>query len=99
MKNLFKVALTLAALAATGTAPVLAGTWSAGISARNIRPYVQTPSINDSGYRAYAQVPATIHQMVHDYSATVPYNGYSVGYGQVPSSLGPVDRFGSGSQR
>ena len=56
MKNLFKVALTLAALAAAGSAPAFA--MSAGTD-----------------------------------------NGYSVGYGQVPSSLGPVDRFGAGSQR
>ena len=61
----FPVALGLAAFAAVSAAPAFAQssvTWSAGISARNIRPYVQTPSIKDSGLSAYAQVPATIRQ-------------------------------------
>jgi hypothetical protein len=69
MKKLFTankylpIALVLAGFAAAGTAPASAqsaGTWSSGISARNARPYVRTPSNNDSGYSSYAQAPATI---------------------------------------
>ena len=69
------IALALAAFAA-GTAPALAGTWSAGVSARNIRPYAQTSSINDSGYSAHAQVPATIHQQ-SDLGSTVRFGAGS----------------------
>jgi hypothetical protein len=89
-KKYLPIALALAAVASTGAVPAFAqsaSTWSSGISARNARPYVHTPSINDSGYSAYAQVPGTTLRLVPDYFATEP------------SSLGPVDRFGAGSQR
>ena len=61
-KRYGSLALTLAAFAVAGTAPVFAqssGAWSAGISARSGTPYVHTQSTNVSGYGAYAQVPAT----------------------------------------
>lgn len=80
------VALALAAFAVAGSAPAFAqstGAWSSGISTRNARPYVQSPSTKDSGYSAYAQVPA----LAPNYNALAP------------SSLGPVDRFGIGTQR
>ena len=65
------VALALAAFAVAGAAPAFAqssDTWSAGISTRNIRPYVQSPSTKDNGYSAYAQVPA----LAPSYSALAP---------------------------
>ena len=62
-KKYLPVALALAGFAVAGIAPALAqsaGTWSSGISARNARPYVHTPSTNNNGYSSYAQAPATI---------------------------------------
>jgi hypothetical protein len=67
--------VALGAFAAAGTAPAFAqsaGTSSAGISTRNVRPFVHAPSSSPSGYSAYAQIPATIQQLVPDYRATVP---------------------------
>ena len=43
----FRVALALVAFAVAGAAPAFAqspGAWSAGISTRNARPYVESPS-------------------------------------------------------
>ncbi|MFZ2082617.1 MAG: hypothetical protein WAV38_39365 [Xanthobacteraceae bacterium] len=88
-KKHLPVALALAALTAGGTAPALAqsaGTWGAGIAARNVQPYVRAPSSSVSGYSAYAQAPATIQRLVPDYRATVP------------SRVGP-DPFGLAWQR
>ena len=62
-KKYLPIALALAAFASTGTVPVFAqsaGTWSSGISSRNARPYVHTPSTNNNGYSSYAEVPATV---------------------------------------
>jgi len=65
MKKLFSankygsLAQALAAFAVAGTAPVFAqssGSWSAGISGRNIRPFVHASSTNHSGYSSYAQI-------------------------------------------
>jgi hypothetical protein len=59
MKNLFTankyvpVALALATFATVSTAPAFAqsaGTWSSGISTRNVRPFVPAPSIDNNGY-------------------------------------------------
>jgi hypothetical protein len=75
------IALALAAFASAGTVSAFAqsaGTWSAGISARNGQPHLHTLSTNRGGYSAYGLVP--------NYSATAP------------SSLGPTDRFGIGTQ-
>jgi hypothetical protein len=61
------LALALAAFGACGAAPALAqssGTWSAGISARNGRPFVPASSTNHSGYSSYA--------LIHDHGAAVP---------------------------
>ena len=72
-KKCLPLALALAGFVAAGTVPVFAqssGTWAAGISTRNARPFVHTPSILDSGYSLYAQVPATIHHLVPDYDAS-----------------------------
>ena len=72
-KKCLPLALGLAGFVAAGTVPVFAqssGTWAAGISTRNARPFVHTPSVLDSGYSSYAQVPATIHQLVPDYNAS-----------------------------
>ena len=65
-KQYLPVVVALVAFATAGAAAEVAqsGTWSSGISSRNIRPFVHAQSINASGYSAYA--------MVTDYSATVP---------------------------
>jgi hypothetical protein len=58
------VVLALTAFAFVSTAPAFAqsaGSWSAGISSRNSRPYVSTPSPKDTGFGAYAQAPATFN--------------------------------------
>jgi hypothetical protein len=60
----FPIALALTAFAVAGVAPAFAqsaGSWSAGISSRNSRPYVSTPSPKDTGFGAYAQAPATFN--------------------------------------
>jgi hypothetical protein len=98
------IALALAAFASAGTVPAFAqsaGTWSAGISARNRQPYLHAPSTNDNGYSSYAQAPSG-GQFAHRPSTN--RRGYSA-YGLVPdysatapSSLGPTDRFGIGTQ-
>ena len=67
------VALALAAFAIVNVAPAFAqssGAWSAGISTRNARPYVESPSTKDSGYTAYAQTPAAEVRLPFDYSAS-----------------------------
>jgi hypothetical protein len=72
-KKCLPLALALAGFVAAGTVPVFAqssGTWAAGISTRNARPFVHTPSILDSGHNSYAQVPATTHHLVPDYDAS-----------------------------
>jgi hypothetical protein len=72
-KKCLPLALALAGFVASGTVPVFAqssGTWVAGISTRNARPFVHTPSILDSGYSSYAQAPATIHHLAPDYDAS-----------------------------
>jgi hypothetical protein len=51
-KKCLPLALGLAGFVAAGTVPVFAqssGTWAAGISTRNARPFVHTPSVLDSG--------------------------------------------------
>ena len=60
------IALALAAFTASGTASAFAqqSGWGAGISTRNIRPFVHKQSINHSGYSSHARVT--------DYSAIVP---------------------------
>ncbi len=52
-KQYFLATLALAALGTAITAPAFAGSWAAGPSSRNTRPYVQS-SINDSGMAALA---------------------------------------------
>ena len=67
------VALALAAFAVAGAAPAIAqssGSWSAGISTRNGRPYIQSPSTKDNGYSAYAQTPAADFRPLFDYRAS-----------------------------
>jgi hypothetical protein len=67
------VALALAAFAVAGAAPALAqpsGAWSAGISTRNARPYVESPSTKDNDYSAYAQTPAADFRPLFDYRAS-----------------------------
>jgi hypothetical protein len=67
------VALALAALAVAGAAPASAqssGAWSAGISTRNARPYVESPSTKENGYSAYAQTSAADFRLLFDYSAS-----------------------------
>ncbi len=86
-------ALALAALGTAITAPAFAGSWGAGPSSRNIRPYVQG-STNDSGLRAYATISAD-----SGYSAyAMVASDYTNNYNTVPTSLGHADRFGVGSQ-
>jgi hypothetical protein len=100
-----QAAFVLAAFA--GAAPAFAqsaGTWSAGISGRNGRPYVDTPATNRGGYGSFAEFPGP------DYLDSAPSTNHS-GYGAfaeilgpgyfdlAPSSLGPTDRFGVGTQR
>ena len=71
--KLFPIALTLTAFAIAGVAPAFAqsaGSWSAGISSRNSRPYVSTPSTKDTGLGAYAQAPATINHPISRYNAS-----------------------------
>jgi hypothetical protein len=72
-KKYLPLALALGAFVAFGTVPVFArssGTWAAGISTRNARPFVHTPSILDGGYSSYAQAPATFHHLAPDYDAS-----------------------------
>ena len=64
MKKLFTankyvpIALALAVFTAAGTAPVFAqqSGCAAGISTKNIRPFVHKQSINHRGYNSYARV-------------------------------------------
>jgi hypothetical protein len=73
--------LVLAAFA--GAAPAFAqstGTWSAGISSRNGRPFVHARTTNHSGYGSFAEIPGPNY------------------FDLAPSSLGPTDRFGIGTQ-
>lgn len=72
-KKCLPLALALAGFLASGTVPVFSqssGTWAAGISTRNARPFVHTPSILDGGYSLYAQAPATIHHLAPDHDAS-----------------------------
>jgi hypothetical protein len=78
--KLFPLAFALTAFAVAGVAPAFAqpaGSWSAGISSRNSRPYVSAPSPNDAGFGAYAQAPATFNH----------FSGFKV------SSVGSVNRW------
>ena len=80
-RRCIQAALVLAAFA--GPAPAFAqstGSWSAGISSRNGRPFVQTPTTNHSGYGSFAEIPGPNY------------------FDLAPSSLGPTDRFGIGTQ-
>jgi hypothetical protein len=71
MNKLLTIA-TLAAFAGAGTPAAFAGTWSSGISSRNVRPYVHAQSTN--GYSAYA--------MARDHYDTVPSgNGFAERFG------------------
>ena len=85
-RTIVQAALVLAAFA--GAAPAFAqsaGTWSAGISSRNGRPFVNTPATDRSGYGSFAEISGP------NSGPTYPGLG--------PSSLGPTDRFGAGTER
>jgi hypothetical protein len=59
MKRFFvPTVLALTAFAGAGTVPAFAQSsgWSAGVQARNVRPFVVTPSANFSGYSGSAYV-------------------------------------------
>jgi hypothetical protein len=87
-----QAALVLAAFASAGPAFAQStGTWSAGISSRNGRPFVQAQTTNHSGYGSFAQISSGYGSFAEISSP----NRFDL----APSSLGPTDRFGAGTQR
>jgi hypothetical protein len=57
-KYLTLVALAMGLFAVAGSASAFAQSdWRGGITARNIRPYVQTQTESNNGYQSYAMVP------------------------------------------
>jgi hypothetical protein len=57
-KFLTLVAFAMGSFAVAASPSAFAqGGWSGGISARNVRPYVQTQTEPNNGYQSYAMVP------------------------------------------